>query len=434
MTPPSDQFAAAAGLSAHVDGRFAAEQACAECAERLRGGSVDLAIVSYTAAHLSEAPHIAQIVRTQLSPGCLLGVSAESVVGHQTEIERAAGLSVLALRLPGVSVRPFTSDAMAAVDVAADDAIARIGDAFGAGPDLRVTILIVDPFSVPLVNLLPAMCEARADGRVGHIVGGMASASRQAGGNLLHLNDRIMSTGAVGVSISGPVRTDSFVSQGCRPIGDNYVITGAQRNLVTHLGGRPVVDVLHTVIESLDEHDRALLQAGGLLLGRVVTEYKDRFGQGDYLIRNVMNVNPQMGAMGVADLVRVGQTVRFHLRDAQAAQDDLAMLLDAQQLHADPFAALLIICNGRGVNLFAERDHDASALTQAFAPPSPAEQAAKPGAEIDTARSSMPVAGFFGAGEIGPVGADSYVHGHSAVVTLFRPPSGPDVHPEDDVA
>lgn len=422
MTGPGRDIAIAAALSAHVDARFAAEQTCAECAAQLGDGPVDLAFVFFSGAHLHEAVQLARIIRSQLGPKCLLGLSAESVLGHDVEIERSAGLSLMAMRLPGVRVQPFTTDSLATVDPAADDALERVAAAIHAGPDLRATILLVDPFSVPLVNILPAMCQARHEGRAGAIVGGLASASNQAGGNMLIFNDRVASSGGIGVSLSGALRVDAFASQGCRPIGENYVITGAQRNLVTHLGGRPVVDVLREVLEPLNMHDKDQLQRGGLLLGRVVTEYKERFGQGDYLIRNVVSVNPQMGVMAVADLVRVGQTVRFHIRDAQTAHDDLAMLLDAQKLHERPKGVLLLTCNGRGTRLFPEPSHDASMVTRAFEDPERAEQKAKPGRAIDALRRRLPVAGFFGAGEIGPIGEDSYVHGHSAVVTVFRTP------------
>jgi small ligand-binding sensory domain FIST len=409
VTPPTNTLAAASSISAHVDARFGAEQMCAEVASRLGPGPVDLVLFFATASHLGLMAQVGAMIGARLGPRCLLGVSCESVVGGDVEIERSAGLSMIALRLPGVRLHPFTAAAMIEIDMSADDGLDRLGRAFGAGPDLRATILLVDPFSVPLVNMLPAMCAARDEGRVGAILGAMASASPTAGGNLLMLNDRVFSTGAVGVSISGPVRIDSFVSQGCRPIGDNYVITGAKRNLITHLGGRPVVEVLQHLIEPMDEHDKELLQRGGLLIGRVVTEYKERFGQGDYLIRNVMNVNPQMGAMGVADLVRVGQTIRFHVRDAQAAHDDLAMMLDAQKLHGRPVGALAFTCNGRGTNLFPEPSHDAWAIAHAF-----------DNGEDGSSSEQLPVAGFFGAGEIGPIGDESFVHGHSVAVALFR--------------
>ena len=420
MTTPTNTLAIASSITPHVDGRFGAEQVCAAVGDRLGAGPVDLAFVYFTAAHLPDAPHIAGIVRSQLGARCVLGISAESVLAGDQEIERSAGLALLALRLPGVEVRPFTAEALGNVDASADDALDRLARAFHAGPELRATILLVDPFSVPLVNLLPAMCRARTDGRVGAIMGGMASASQQAGGNMLLLNDRAFSTGLVGVSLSGNVRVDAFVSQGCRPIGENYVITGAKRNLITHLGGRPVVEVLQHLLEPLGEHERGLLQSGGLLIGRVVTEYKDRFGQGDYLIRNVMSVNPQMGAMAVADICRVGQTVRFHLRDAQTAHDDLAMMLDAQQLHGTPAGALVFTCNGRGTRLFPEPSHDAWAIAHAFDEPEPAEHKSKPGKAIASGQGPLPLAGFFGAGEIGPVGEESFVHGHSVAVGLFR--------------
>jgi small ligand-binding sensory domain FIST len=36
----------------------------------------------------------------------------------------------------------------------------------------------------------------------------------------------------------------------------------------------------------------------------------------------------------------------------------------------------------------------------------------------------VPVAGFFAAGELGPVGDSNFIHGHTASIALFRPKGG----------
>jgi small ligand-binding sensory domain FIST len=410
----------AAGLSSNSDAASAAEQVVSQCAAGLGTGSTDLAVMSISPHHVPQAELILGIVRRELRADCVLGVSAESVIGGRTELERAPGVSLLAARLPGVSLVPFTGDDLVPFDES-PEGLGRLGRGFGADEDLRATFLFVDPFSVPIMGLLPSMCRARAHHRAGMIMGGLASAATSPGGNVLLLDDGVQRSGLVGVSLRGSVRVDPVVSQGCRGIGPTFVVTAAKKNIVLGLGGRKALDVVRELVEELPEDDRGLLEKG-LFIGRVINEYKDRFGRDDFLIRNVVGVDENNGAIAVSDFVRVGQTVRFHLRDAKTADEDLALLLDAQQLYEPPLGGLLITCNGRGTRLFDRPHHDASAVARAFAPPPPGENMAKAGKEIDADGPSLPLAGFFAAGEIGPVGQDSYLHGQTACLALFRGP------------
>jgi small ligand-binding sensory domain FIST len=289
----------------------------------------------------------------------------------------------------------------------------------GADELLRGTFLFADPFSVPMMSLLPIVNRARAAGRIGTIVGGLASGATSPGGNALGLDGNVSRSGLVGVSLRGPVRVDAMVSQGCRGFGPTLVITKAKKNLIFELGGRRALDMVREAVEELPDEDKRLLERG-LFIGRVVNEYKDRFGRDDFLIRNVLGVDENQGAIAVNELVRVGQTVRLHVRDPRTADEDLAMLLDAQQLRAPPLGGVLITCNGRGSRLFDRPHHDASAVVRAFAPGIGGEAKAKVGREIDPDVPVLPLAGFFAAGEIGPVGDQSYLHGQAAVLTLFR--------------
>src|SRR5262249_10535075 len=143
---------------------------------------------------------------------------------------------------------------------------------------------------------------------------------------------------------------------------------------------------------------------------------------------SVMGVDKNHGAIAVGDLVRVGQTIRLHLRDSTTADEDLGLLMDAQKLRERPAGALLITCNARGARLFGRPHHDAAAVTRAFGVAAAGEERAKGGRVIQAAAleapPAVPLAGFFAAGEIGPVGADSYLHGHTACVTMFRQVGG----------
>ncbi|MFN0132465.1 MAG: FIST N-terminal domain-containing protein [Phycisphaerales bacterium] len=417
MTPETSArtLRLAADLSGNPDAVAAAEQVCSACVQALGPGEVSLGLVFLSAHHVPRAADILDVIRRELKADCLLGVSADSVLGGRLEIERAPGLSILAARLPGVSIHPFTADAVLPYDDSSEEGRARLARGMGLGG--AGTILLVDPFSVPMTGLLPAM--SAAAGPASPIVGGLASAGSSPQSNTLILDDTIYRAGLVGVTLSGPIRLDAVVSQGCRAIGANWIITSAKRNMILQLGGRPALEVVREMIESLPEADRNLLERG-LFLGRVIDEYKARFGRDDFLIRNVVGVDPAREAIAVNDFIRVGQTVRFHLRDAATADEDLAMVLDAQQLKEPPAGAMLITCTARGRKLFSKPHHDAAAVSRAFSAARAGESTSRGGEEIDTERPSLPLAGFFAGGEIGPIGGESYLHGHSACLALFR--------------
>ena len=193
---------------------------------------------------------------------------------------------------------------------------------------------------------------------------------------------------------------DTVVSQGCRPIGRTFLITKAKENLIEQLGGRPAMIALKETIDSIPESDRQLLR-NGLFLGRASSEYRDSWGRGDFLVRNVIGVDQKSGAIAVTEYVRPGQTIQFHVRDAATADEDLSLLLGRQSQKSSPAGALLFSCNGRGSRLFPEPCHDISSSR--------------------TAMPKTPVAGFFAAGELGPIGQKNFIHGHTASFALFRP-------------
>lgn len=416
MEPASSTatLAIGTGLSANVDPRLAAEQVCEQALGMLRGAdgaraaTVDLAVVFVSGGHIQDFELVADTIRETLQPGTLIGVSAEGIVGDGVELERQTGVSLFAGALPGVSLHPFTYRDLPHVKDEDPEALAQTAAAMGARRDLRATLFFADPFSVPAASAIEAMVNSRrtVEGlKRAPILGGMASGSTKPGGNVLILDDKVMRSGGVGVSLRGDVDVDAVVSQGCRPIGRPLVVTGAQRNVIRTLGGARAVDVLRDIVTGLEPEDRELLP-NGVYMGRVINEYKARFGRGDFLIRGVLGVDQKSGAIAVGDVVRTGQTIQFHLRDAKTASEDLALLLAAQQLQHPPVGGLLFTCNGRGVKLFGEPHHDARLVTRKLARDD---------------GTPMPLAGFFAAGEIGPIGDRSFLHGHTASLALFRP-------------
>ncbi|CAG0964848.1 hypothetical protein PHYC_00925 [Phycisphaerales bacterium] len=407
----------ASALLGHTDPSRAVETVCEQCSRTLPGPP-DLVCVFFSKHHVPHAAMIGALIRSRLKPRVLVGCSAAGVIADATELEDSPGLTVLAATLPGVGLSTCWTDDLIVDDE--DQARARMAELLGADDALRGAILLADPFSVPLVRLLPALNEARGAGRIPPILGGLASASSDPGGNAIILDDRVENRGGVMLSLRGPIRIDTIVSQGCRPFGPNFVITKARRNIIFQLGGKPAMEVVSEVVNELPEDQREGLKSG-LFIGRVINEFKSRFGRGDFLIRNVMGVDQNHGAVAVAEQVSVGQTIRLHMRDAHTAHEDLVLLLDAQKLYAKPAGILLVTCNGRGRKMFGAPNHDAATIMRAFMPQAAGESAAKPGIRIEPiTQAPVPLAGFFAAGEIGPLDGTSFVHGHTACAAIFR--------------
>lgn len=359
------------------------------------GGAVDVAFVFLTADHVEQADEIVEKIWLELDPSAVVGCSAEGVIGADREIERTSGISVLAGRWPaGTRAHPFhiRRDEWQAVL----HNPATLAEKIGYGTQSRGVFAFGDPYTTPLNQFFPAL-ESLAPGVP--LIGGMASSGRNLGENRLIHNDSVHNEGLVGLTISGAIDVETIVSQGCRPIGKPFVITKSQKNVIETLGGRAALIAIREVVNELSEADQSLLQHG-LLIGRVIDEYREGFARGDFLVRNIIGADDDKGSIAVADLVRTGQTVQFHVRDRATAEEDLALMLAGPAGTSAAMAGLLFSCNGRGCRMFGSPNHD-----------------------ITAARSAMPqtpFAGFFAAGELGPIGNRNFIHGQTASFALLR--------------
>jgi small ligand-binding sensory domain FIST len=385
----------AAALSEHPIAAHAVGEVVGEVLEKV-GAAPDLAMLFVTADHTGALEDVARAVRGLLQPRVFVGTTANAVVGGARGVEDTPGMSLFAARLPG-QVTPVrltgrqTPDGWE-IDGLDDD----------AGRGARTLVLLADPFSFPVDALLSDLRAARPG--LG-VVGGLASAARGPGGNRLVLDGRLVNHGAVGVLLDDAITPEVVVSQGCRPIGQPFIVTKAERSMILELGGRPALDRLVEIIDGLSPDERALA-ARGLHCGIVVDEHKAVFERGDFLIRGVLGADRDAKAVAIGDEVPVGATIQFQVRDADTAGEDLASLLSGHP--AD--GALLFTCNGRGTAMFGDADHDAAIVQDVVGP--------------------LPVAGMFCAGELGPVGGRNVLHGFTASVLLFtersghRPPPG----------
>ncbi len=388
----------AAAISEHLDTRTAAIEVAA-LLEKAMAGPTDLVFVFASFHHRESFEEAVADIRQTLNPTNIIGVTAESVVGCDLELEGVAGLSAIAMHMPGVRITPWTTTPNNPVPISRPE---EIPEWIGLQEDTSAVFFFADPFSTPITRLLPALVNCRGQENPLPIIGGMASGASQATYNRLILNDRGIRSGGIGLTMSGPIQAECIVSQGCRPIGSHLRVTKVDGNVVLELGGKPALEVLHSLANEVNEYERELL-GGGLLLGSVIDEQKSHFGRGDFLVRSILGVDRKRKGIAAGEFFRLGKTVQFHVRDAQTAVEDLQLLLDAQQLDVAPFAGLLVTCNGRGRNLFHEEDHDLTIIRERL--------------------GDVPISGFFAAGEIGPIGGHSFLHGHTACLTLFRTPT-----------
>jgi small ligand-binding sensory domain FIST len=366
-----------------------------EAAARQLGGDADVAVVflssQYGAAIRPAMEGLSDVLRART----VIGTTAESVLAAGVEYESEPAVAVWLARLPGACVVPFSLEYTQTPD--GGMFVGWPSELDGNWPDNAGIVLLADPFSFPVDALIKRVEE---DHPGVPIVGGMASGGYQPGSNTLVVGSRSYDSGAVGFLIGGGARIRPVVSQGCRPIGRLLVITKSEENVIVELGGRPALERLREVYGELDPADRELVRSS-LHIGRVASEYQDHFQRGDFLVRNVVGADPDSGVIAVGDLVRTGQTIQFHVRDAKSAHDDLAALLaHERERGATPIGALVFSCNGRGTRLFSERSHDARCLQDTIGP--------------------VPAAGFFAQGEIGPIGRRNCLHGFTASIAIFE--------------
>jgi small ligand-binding sensory domain FIST len=388
MSPATRTRRARAGLSLSPTAAEAAGEAARQARGALDAAPVDLAFLFLSAEHFGSSEEALAAVEDELAPEHLLGCVAEGVVAGERELESGPAADVWAASLPEAAIETFHS---LAIDTDEGVAVTSFPDLEGAD----LVALLVDPFTFPAAGFLTKLNEEEDRAPV---VGGLAAGGGEPDTQALFVDGEVVYEGAVGAVVRGaPVRT--VVSQGCEPVGRDAVITNAEGNVVFELAGEPALERLKGDLASLTEDQQRSAASGGVLAGLVIDENRAEYRRGDYLMRGLIGVDEDTGALAVGEPVRVGQTLRFHVRDAAAADEDLRENL-ANAIDGDRAAgALLFTCNGRGTNLFAAPDHDARAVGELL--------------------GGDGVAGFFCAGEIGPVGGKPFLHGFTATLAVF---------------
>ena len=399
--------------------RSSLEAAIAEVVERAQsslGVPANFGILFISAAFASEYSRLMPLLQERLTVPMLIGCSGGGIIGMDSdqeaqEIEMEPALSLSLAYLPEVNVHTFhiTSEEMPDLDSSPDAWVKLIGVSPEEQPDF---ILLADPMSK--INDLLQGLDFAYPGSIK--VGGQASANAMGGNNGLFCNYQLHREGIVGVALSGKILMETIVAQGCRPIGETYRVTEGERNIVLGLEaqtdaelsrsngqGRTPLTVLQELIQDMSEEDRSLAQHS-LFVGVARNAFKQKLEPGDFLIRQVLGVDPRVGAIAIGDRVRPGQRIQFHLRDADASAEDLRTLLERyceqNSESSAPEAALMFSCLGRGEGLYGEPNFDSHLFSRYF--------------------GNVPLSGFFCNGEIGPIGGSTFLHGYTSVFGILR--------------
>jgi small ligand-binding sensory domain FIST len=376
------------GVSTAPDARKAAVEAAEHARDELAGEAPSLGVLLGSRAHTEQAVDILDAVQVIVEPPALIGCVAQAIVAGRHEIE------------DGPAVAVWLASGLAAETFSLDFVRTRSGGLLVGYRFDRTThdlyLLLPDPYTFPS-NVLVKHLNTDLPGTT--LVGGVVSGGLGPHDTRLFRDRDVLTSGAVGVRLPG-AHCVPIVSQGCRPIGNAYIVTGADGAVITELGGRPPVQRMREIIEGLHPDEQELV-GHGLQIGIVVDEHLAAPGQGDFMIRGLLGADPSTGAIEIGEAVEVGATVQFQVRDAAGADKDLRLAVERTraQLSGRPAGALLFTCNGRGRRMFGIADHDAST--------------------IEDLLGGIPMAGFFAAGEIGPIADRNALHGFTASIALF---------------
>jgi small ligand-binding sensory domain FIST len=367
-----------------------------ELRKQLIDETVSLGFIFLTPPFFEHANKVMEIIRVHAHVPLLMGCSSHGIIINGEEIEQRGGMALSLFNLPGADLRAFALNANQVNNLEEDDSLLKLTRS--NENENNGWLLFADPFHLRSDKWLDAWNSAFAPKP---IVGGLASGNPDEHRTFLYLDGTVFDEGVVALSVGGDVALKSIISQGCTPIGETWTITQAEDNIIHKIGNRPAFDLLVDTLNDLPEEIKARANRN-LFTGLVIDEYREDFGRGDFLIRNLIGGDPKLGSIAIGAYPRVGQTIQFQLRDAQAASEDMdEMLLSAKNKLADTmiYGACLCSCSGRGEGLFGQPNHDAGLVQKHLGP--------------------LALSGFFCNGEIGPVGDNSYLHAYTASLALF---------------
>ena len=222
----------------------------------------------------------------------------------------------------------------------------------------------------------------------GYLVGGLSSSR----GADLQIADGVNQGGLSGVLLRSDVAVTTRLTQGCSPIGLRHEITACEGNIIMELNRRPALDVFKADIGQVLSRD--LTKVAGYIFAGLPIRGSDT---GDYLVRNLVGIDPVNKMLAIGDAVETGDGILFCRRDADTAREDMVRMISEikSNLPGPPRGGVYYSCLGRGLNLFG---------------PGSAELGI-----IERELGSFPLVGFYANGEI----SHDRLYGYTGILTLF---------------
>ncbi|WP_448191803.1 FIST signal transduction protein [Azospirillum sp. sgz301742] len=361
-------------------------KACLDRLGEVRGCNLGFLYVSDQLA--DQASSILNLLRGVTGIRDWVGTVGLGVLGGGEELFDQPAIAVMTARLPPESFRvfPVVSGDLEPMRRAAGGWLDRHGALLG--------LVHGDPRNAELADLVTRLGEATG----AFLVGGLASSRSEypqfsvPASSATMLDGPVADGGVSGVLFGNGLEVATGLTQGCSPIGPMRTITAAEENLIIEIDGRSALEVFKEDIGELLARD--LNRVAGYIFAGLPIAGSDT---ADYLVRDIIAIDPRMGWLAVAERVEPGRRILFTRRDRQAAEADMTRMLTKlkRRLSGPPKGGVYVSCVARGPSLFGDGSQEVAMIRKAL--------------------GDVPLVGFFANGEI----SNARLYGYTGVLTLF---------------
>ncbi|HEX9454088.1 MAG TPA: FIST N-terminal domain-containing protein [Candidatus Binatia bacterium] len=387
---------AGVGQSNSSSTAVAAEEAVAQALAQAGSARADCVVAFFSAEHAASGDELAATIRRAAGTDRIAGCSAVGVLTSNGEVEGGHGLAVLALCAEQLQCQPLLFKPLREHEIDIGVELARVAAPSEASGTLLA--LFPDTYSGQPQRLLESLHDERGFTPVvgaGASENGAAQATYQLGPG------GVVSDAVAGIHLAGSFQTSIEITQGCQPITPPLVITRSERNLIYEINERPALEVFAGLLKGpLAEDLRRALMV--LFVGLPADRLINSVAPGQYLVRNIIGIDPNKGVLGVAEEVTEGESMIFVMRDGERARDDLNQMLQRQSANLGgrkPAFGFYFNCCARGSSLYGIPGIDTAYIKQAL--------------------GDFPLIGMFGGYELAPLGRANHLFAYTGVLALI---------------
>lgn len=386
------------GASQHHSTEQAVAEAATRAMQQASMGQADLVLVFATVSHAPRYPLLLKTLAKITKTTQIVGCSGLGTLTLEGEIEAAPGVAVLVLSSDSIRITPFIFQHLRDQNEKIGQELGRLAASKRRSEDSTLILLFPDTFFFHPHTFFQAFQQVAG---FLPIIGGGASEDGTRMRTFQMYGERADSNALTGVILTGRFQYTHGLAQACQPIGPSLLVTKARRNIILEIGGRPAFGVFVDLLREL-EIDELQMAAGRIFLGLPIDPRQAQLTGGDYLVRNIVGVDPENGTLHVAEEIAEGQAVAFTLREPiRAKQGTEEIISDLARIHQGvaPKAGFYFNCCGRGTSLYGEKDVDVTILRRAF--------------------PNLPLIGFFTYAELAPIQSTNLYHNYTGVLTLI---------------